>query len=249
MAKVVARQPIPYAYDVWKEPHIELPWDISSSNGRTTSLFCYCPKTLPRFKFPPEEAVTEHHVSAPKPRASRKETPRKTPRTKRPQKKKRHNNNTVPRRWGPYDIRSTAWSGPTWTGLIGDVVISIATDKSLPVDTFASMDKRGLLESHVYTQAAFSRFALSALKVLAFAEVVETWGLRTFPGGQERAYLGAGPLYLTAVAACENHSGRRTSRRTRGSRNTRSPKDAGRLYPARIGFGYAMGCAGDGNPI
>ena len=179
MAKVVARHPSLYAYDVWNEPHIEPSGGHQFSPTTDQKLFCYCPKTIASFQ------------------------------------------NWLKKRYRTLDALNAAWVRryPDWTtidpprgqGSYMDWVdwrrfmIDRSTDEMrFRVDTLRAVDKRGILESHVYTQAAILPVALSGVNPWRLAEVVETWGLSNFPRWSGApTYLGAAQLELTRVAAGE----------------------------------------------
>jgi len=50
LVKVVSPHPALYAYDCWNEPHIEPAWAANIWATPQETLFCYCPKTIEKFR-------------------------------------------------------------------------------------------------------------------------------------------------------------------------------------------------------
>ena len=177
LAKVVSKHSSMYAYDVWNEPQLE-PAGGSEFNASTDQkLYCYCDKTIASFQ------------------------------------------NWLKRRYGTLEKLSEAWvrrypswevidppRGPgsyiDWVDWRRFMIERNTEEMRFRVETLRSVDKRSILESHVYSQAAIIPLALQAINPWRLAELMEYWGLSCFPRWlNSPIYFGAAQIELTRAAA------------------------------------------------
>jgi beta-galactosidase len=177
LAKVVSKHSSMYAYDVWNEPQLEPAGGREFNASTDQKLYCYCDKTIAFFQ------------------------------------------NWLKRRYGTLEKLSEAWvrrypswevidppRGPSsyidWVDWRRFMIERNTEEMRFRVKTLRSVDKRSILESHVYSQAAIIPLALEAINPWRLAELMETWGLSCFPRWlNSPIYFGAAQIELTRAAA------------------------------------------------
>jgi beta-galactosidase GanA len=177
LAKVVSKHSSMYAYDVWNEPQLEPAGGSEFSASTDQKLYCYCDKTIASFQ------------------------------------------NWLKRRYGTLEKLSEAWvrrypswgvidppRGPSsyidWVDWRRFMIERNTEEMRFRVETLRSVDKRSILESHVYSQAAIIPLALQAINPWRLAELMEYWGLSCFPRWlNSPIYFGAAQIELTRAAA------------------------------------------------
>jgi len=145
-----------YAYDCWNEPHIEPTGSHRFMSTLEQRLFCYCPRTLSEFQ------------------------------------------QWLQRRYGTINRLNEAWVRPypDWSaidpprrkGTYSDWVdwrrfmIERSTNElRFRVENVRAADTQHVLESHAGSQIVVEPMALIGVNTWRLAEVVETWGVSTFP--------------------------------------------------------------------
>jgi beta-galactosidase GanA len=177
LAKVVSTHSSMYAYDVWNEPQLEPAGGREFNASTDQKLYCYCDKTIASFQ------------------------------------------NWLKRRYGTLEKLSEAWvrrypswevidppRGPSsyidWVDWRRFMIERNTEEMRFRVKTLRSVDKRSILESHVYSQAAIIPLALEAINPWRLAELMEYWGLSCFPRWlNSPIYFGAAQIELTRAAA------------------------------------------------
>jgi beta-galactosidase GanA len=177
LAKVVSKHSSMYAYDVWNEPQLEPAGGREFNASTDQKLYCYCDKTIASFQ------------------------------------------NWLKRRYGTLEKLSEAWvrrypswevidppRGPSsyidWVDWRRFMTERNTEEMRFRVKTLRSVDKRSILESHVYSQAAIIPLAIQAINPWRLAELMEYWGLSCFPRWlNSPIYFGAAQIELTRAAA------------------------------------------------
>ena len=177
LAKVVSKHSSMYAYDVWNEPQLEPAGGREFNASTDQKLYCYCDKTIASFQ------------------------------------------SWLKKRYGTLEKLSEAWvrrypswevidppRGPSsyidWVDWRRFMIERNTEEMRFRVQTLRSVDKRSILESHVYSQAAIIPLALEAINPWRLAELMEYWGLSCFPRWlNSPIYFGAAQIELTRAAA------------------------------------------------
>ena len=177
LGRVVSKHPSMYAYDVWNEPQLEPSGGREFNASTEQTLYCYCDKTIASFQ------------------------------------------NWLKKRYGTLEKLSEAWvrrypswevidppRGPgsyiDWVDWRRFMIERSTEEMRFRVKTIRSVDKRSILESHVFSQAALHPLAVQAINPWRLAELVEYWGLSNFPRWQGfPIYFSAALIELTRAAA------------------------------------------------
>jgi len=182
LTKVASAHPSQYAYDCWNEAHLEPAWPRSfpqKPEDVAEVMYCYCPQTLLKFQhwLQNRYGTIEHLNEA----WIRRYT-----------------------QWSQIDPPREQGTYLDWLDWRRFIIERNTQELGFRASEIRSIDKRSVLECHVFSQSAVMPIAASGVNAWRLAETMQVWGLSCFPRAMGSFHLNMAKLELTRCQAGVN---------------------------------------------